>query len=69
MNYSLEYEQYLEKELARCDSLHAFCQEIAGLATSEMTALEHRQQQLLTDLERLREARKLFSLRKPLLTL
>lgn len=69
MNYSTEYEQYLEKELARCDSLYAFCQEIAWLAASEMTALEHRQQKLLTDLERLREARKLFSLRKPLLTL
>lgn len=69
MDYSIRYEQYLEKELARCDSLHAFCQEIAWLAASEMTALEHRQQQLLTDLERLHEARKLFSLRKTLLTL
>ena len=69
MNRSIEYEQYLEEELARCDSLYAFCQEIAWLAASEMTALEHRQQKLLTDLERLREARKLYSLRKPLLIL
>lgn len=69
MNYSMEYEQYLEKELARCDSLYAFCQEIAWLAASEMAALEHRQQKLLTDLERLREARKLFSLQKSPLAL
>jgi hypothetical protein len=56
MNYSARYEQYLKQELDRCDSLHAFCQEIAWLATSEMTALELRQQQLLADLERLHEA-------------
>ena len=65
MSYSDEYEQYLQDELARCDSRHAFCQEIAGLASSEMTALEYRQQQLLAHLRRLRESRELYSLRKP----
>ena len=60
------YERYLEKELAHCDSRYALCQEMAGLTASEMTALEHRQEHLLADLERLREARKLFSPRKSL---
>jgi hypothetical protein len=62
MNCSEKYEEYLERELSRCDSLHALCQEIAWLATSEMTELEQRQQRLFINLERLREARGRFAL-------
>ena len=65
MSYSEEYEHYLEKEVARCDSLYAFCQEIAWHATSEMTELEHRQEDLLADLKCLRESRELYSLPVP----
>ena len=56
-----EYKEYLENELSRCDLLHALCQEMAGLATSEMTRLEYRQEQLFIDLERLREIREQFT--------
>jgi len=65
MRCSDEYEQYLENEIARCGSLHAFCQEMASLANSEMTSLEYRQQQLLCELNRLREARALYLPHEP----
>jgi len=65
MDYSVEYEQYLREELDYCDSRCALCQELASLALSEMTELQRRQEQLLADLERLRQIRRLFSLQKP----
>jgi hypothetical protein len=52
-------EHYIEQELAHCDSCHALCQEMVWIATSEITELERRQQQLIAQLERLREARRL----------
>jgi hypothetical protein len=61
MTHSEEYEQYLEQELLLCQRRHAFCQEISGLTNSEMVDLEHREQKLMTALQRLREARELFS--------
>jgi hypothetical protein len=68
MNCSEKYEEYLERELSRCDSLHALCQKIAWLATSEMTELEQRQERLLINLQHLREvreARRRFALSEP----
>ena len=65
MDYSEQYEHYLEKELNRCDSRYAFCQEISWLANSEMTELERRQENLLIALKRLRESRELYSLQMP----
>lgn len=60
MDYSEQCEQYIEKELAHCDSRYAFYQEMAWFATSEMTELERRQEKLFADLERLRESRELY---------
>jgi len=68
MTYSEEYEQYLEQELFHCQRRYAFCQEVSSLANSEMTDLEHREQKLMVDLQRLREVRELFSKDKLMLT-
>ena len=56
-----QYERYLEDELAHCDTRYALCQEMAWVAASEMTELENRQQHLVAQLERLREACRLLS--------
>jgi hypothetical protein len=60
MDYSEDYERYLEEQLLLCQRYYAFCQEIASQATSEMTELEQKEQKLGSDLARLREAREIY---------
>lgn len=61
MDYSVQLERALEDELRQCESRYALFQELANIATSQMSYLETRGQSLASDLKRLREARILFS--------
>lgn len=61
MDYSIQLERDLEDELDHCQSRYALFQEMANIATSQMSDLETKEQSLISDLKRLRRARTLFS--------
>jgi hypothetical protein len=61
MNFDIQLQRDLESELRQCQSRYALLQEMANIATSEMTDLEKREQAVSSALQRLHEAQALFS--------
>jgi len=61
MDLFSEFEQSLESELSRCQSQYELYQEMDWIVKSNMTRLQEREEKIISDLERLREAHDLFS--------